>query len=46
MEQTSNRYLAQTPIRLLIMKFALPCILSLQVSSLYNIVDQIFIGWG
>ena len=28
------------------LKFAVPCILSLLVSSLYNIVDQIFIGWG
>ena len=27
-------------------KFSLPCIISLLVSSLYNIVDQIFIGRG
>lgn len=46
MEQTSNRYLAQAPIGPLIAKFSIPCILSLLVSSLYNIVDQIFIGWG
>ena len=46
MEQTSNRYLAQAPIGGLMLKFAVPCILSLLVSSLYNIVDQIFIGWG
>ena len=46
MEQTSNRYLAQAPIGPLMLKFAVPCILSLLVSSLYNIVDQIFIGWG
>lgn len=46
MEQKSNRYLAEAPIGPLIMKFAVPCILSLLVSSLYNIVDQIFIGWG
>lgn len=46
MEQTSNRYLAQAPIGSLMLKFAVPCILSLLVSSLYNIVDQIFIGWG
>ena len=46
MEQTSNRYLAQAPIGSLMLKFAIPCILSLLVSSLYNIVDQIFIGWG
>lgn len=30
----------------LIRKFAIPCILSLVVSALYNIVDQIFIGQG
>ena len=29
----------------LIRKFAIPCIISLLVNSLYNIVDQIFIGW-
>ncbi|WP_338049750.1 MATE family efflux transporter [Pseudoflavonifractor phocaeensis] len=46
MEQTSNRYLAQAPIVPLMLKFAVPCTLSLLVSSLYNIVDQIFIGWG
>ena len=27
----------------LIMKFAIPCVISLVVNSLYNIVDQIFI---
>lgn len=26
--------------------FAIPCIISLVVNALYNIVDQIFIGWG
>ncbi|HIY07476.1 MAG TPA: MATE family efflux transporter, partial [Candidatus Evtepia faecigallinarum] len=46
MEERSNRYLAQAPIGPLILKFAVPCTLSLLVSSLYNIVDQIFIGWG
>lgn len=30
----------------LIKQFAIPCIISLIVSSLYNIVDQIFIGQG
>lgn len=30
----------------LLMKFSIPCIISLLVSSLYNIVDQIFIGQG
>jgi len=30
----------------LIRKFSIPCIISLLVNSLYNIVDQIFIGQG
>lgn len=30
----------------LIQKFSIPCIISLLVNSLYNIVDQIFIGQG
>lgn len=46
MEQNANRYLAQAPIGSLMLKFSIPCILSLLVSALYNIVDQIFIGWG
>ena len=28
------------------MKFERPCVISLVVNSLYNIVDQIFIGQG
>lgn len=46
MEEQTNQYLAQAPIGKLMMKFAVPCVLSLLVSSLYNIVDQVFIGWG
>lgn len=34
------------PIGRLIVKFAIPCVISLVVNALYNIVDQIFIGWG
>ena len=30
----------------LIRQFSIPCIISLLVNSLYNIIDQIFIGWG
>ena len=30
----------------LLLRFSVPCILSLLVSALYNIVDQIFIGQG
>ena len=30
----------------LIVRFAVPSVIALLVNSLYNIVDQIFIGWG
>ena len=30
----------------LVKMFSIPCIISMVVNSLYNIVDQIFIGWG
>ena len=36
--------LGTASINKLMLKFSIPCILSLLVSSLYNIVDQIFIG--
>lgn len=35
---------ATEPIGKLIAKFAIPCVISLVVNALYNIVDQIFIG--
>lgn len=37
-------YLTSTPIKKLLLKFSIPCILAMLVSALYNIVDQIFIG--
>ena len=37
-------YLGKENISKLMLKFSIPCILSLLVSALYNIVDQIFIG--
>lgn len=37
---------ATQPVGRLILKFAIPCVMALVVNSLYNIVDQIFIGWG
>ncbi|MBO5931736.1 MAG: MATE family efflux transporter [Clostridia bacterium] len=40
----NSRYLGEEKINRLMVKFSVPCILSLLVSSLYNIVDQIFIG--
>lgn len=44
MENTENAALGCEKITVLIRKFALPAILSNLVGSLYNIVDQIFIG--
>lgn len=38
--------LAAAPLGSLVAKFALPAIISMLVSALYNIVDQIFIGQG
>ena len=40
----SSAYFGEEKINKLMLKFSIPCILSLLVSSLYNIVDQIFIG--
>ncbi len=40
----SENYLGEEKLGKLIFKFSVPCILSLLISALYNIVDQIFIG--
>lgn len=45
MEKEEN-ILGTEKIGKLIRKFSIPCIISLLVNSLYNIVDQIFIGQG
>ena len=45
MEKQEN-ILGTEKIGKLLRKFAIPCIISMLVNSLYNIVDQIFIGWG
>ena len=45
MENEEN-ILGHEKIGKLIKKFSIPCMISLLVNSLYNIVDQIFIGWG
>lgn len=44
MERIKSNYLGEEKIGRLLLKFSIPCILSLLVSALYNIVDQIFIG--
>ena len=42
--EQGNRYLGEEKISRLMLKFSVPCVLSLVVSALYNIIDQIFIG--
>ena len=44
MEKTNQSYLATEKIGKLMGKYAVPCIISLLVGALYNIVDQIFIA--
>lgn len=43
-DKITQNPLATEKISKLIMRFGIPCIISLLVSSLYNIIDQIFIG--
>jgi len=42
--EESNQFLGTRPIGKLMGQYALPCIISLLVGALYNIVDQIFIA--
>ena len=44
MEQNNQSYLATEKVGKLMSKYAVPCIISLLVGALYNIVDQIFIA--
>ena len=41
MEQKSNAFLEKEKVGTLMRKYAVPCIISLLVAALYNIVDQI-----
>lgn len=41
-----NNYLGTEKVSVLLKQFAIPCIFSLIISCLYNIVDQIFVGNG
>ena len=43
-QEQTQQFLGQEKISKLMLKFSIPCVLSLLVSALYNIVDQIFIG--
>lgn len=45
-EAQSKSVFATEPVGRLIVRFAIPCVISLVVNALYNIVDQIFVGWG
>ena len=40
----TNTFLEQEKLTTLMRKYAIPCIISLLVAALYNIVDQIFIA--
>ena len=42
--ESSNQFLGTERIGKLMQKYAIPCIISLLVGALYNIVDQIFIA--
>ena len=44
MEQKANSFLESEPLGRLMAKYAVPCVISLLVAALYNIVDQIFIA--
>ena len=45
-KKQDSSYFATERIGKLIAKFAVPCVVSMLVNALYNIVDQIFIGQG
>ena len=38
--------LGSEPVSKLMLKFSIPAIISMLVNAIYNMVDQIFIGWG
>ncbi|MEY8428653.1 cytidylate kinase family protein [Lachnospiraceae bacterium 46-15] len=42
----NSNYLGTEKVGKLLLRFAIPCICSLIISCLYNIVDQIFVGNG
>lgn len=41
-----EKYLGTDSIGGLVRKFSVPCVISMVVAALYNIVDQIYIGWS
>ena len=44
MQEHANTFLENEPIGSLMRKYSIPCIISLLVAALYNIVDQVFIA--
>lgn len=38
--------LGKDKINKLLLSFSIPCVISMLINSIYNIVDQIFIGKG
>lgn len=44
--EEQKNWLSSAPIGGLMLKYAIPSVVALVVNSLYNIVDQVFIGWG
>ena len=45
-KETEQNPLVSAPVGSLMLKYAIPSVIALVVNALYNIVDQIFIGWG
>ncbi len=43
-QEQNSQFLGTEKISKLMVKFSVPCVMSLLVSALYNIVDQIFVG--
>lgn len=46
MSENANSFLGEEPIGKLMVKFAIPSIISMLIAALYNMVDQIYIGHG
>ena len=44
MEAKKNVFLEERPVAALMRQYALPCVISLLVGALYNIVNQIYIA--
>lgn len=44
MEEKSNVFLETEPVGRLMRRYSVPCVISLLVAALYNVVDQIFIA--